>query len=93
MSIFLVGMMGSGKSTIGNLVSKKLRLNFFDTDNEIENNQILKELDKHIDFKLCSGKLEDDINILLNAKNLATSGVSAFPIACALMSQKLEKLI
>lgn len=61
--------------------------------NEIENNLILKELDKHIDFKLCSGKLEDDINILLNAKNLATSGVSAFPIACALMSQKLEKLI
>ena len=38
-------------------------------------------------------KKSTDINILLNAKNLATSGVSAFPIACALMSQKLEKLI
>tara|TARA_Y100001954_G_scaffold213100_1_gene241403 strand:- start:699 stop:1175 length:477 start_codon:yes stop_codon:yes gene_type:complete len=29
--------MGSGKTSIGKLVSKKLKLNFFDTDNEIEN--------------------------------------------------------
>ena len=37
--------------------------------------------------------LEEDTNILLNARNLATSGVSAFPIACALLSQKLENLL
>ena len=41
-NLVFLGMMGSGKSTIGNLVSKKLRLNFFDTDNEIENNQKMK---------------------------------------------------
>ena len=36
-NIVFLGMMGSGKTTIGKLVSKKLNLNFFDTDEEIEN--------------------------------------------------------
>ena len=35
--IIFVGMMGCGKSSIGKVVSKKLLLNFFDLDNEIEN--------------------------------------------------------
>ena len=35
-NIVFLGMMGSGKTSIGNLVSKKLRLNFFDTDQKIE---------------------------------------------------------
>ena len=30
-------MMGSGKTSIGSLVAKKLKLNFIDIDNEIEN--------------------------------------------------------
>ena len=59
----------------------------------IKDNFILKELEKKLDFKVASGSLEEDANILLNARNLATSGVSAFPIACALLSQKLENLL
>ncbi len=42
-NLVFLGMMGSGKSSIGLLVAKKLKLNFIDTDNEIE-----KELGKKI---------------------------------------------
>ena len=35
-NIVFLGMMGSGKTSIGFLVSKKLKLDFFDIDNEIE---------------------------------------------------------
>ena len=34
-NLVLLGMMGSGKSTIGNLISKKLKLKFIDIDNVI----------------------------------------------------------
>ena len=36
-NLVFLGMMGSGKSSIGLLVAKKLKLNFIDIDNEIEN--------------------------------------------------------
>ena len=35
-NLVFLGMMGSGKSTIGLMVSKKLKINFFDIDKEIE---------------------------------------------------------
>jgi len=35
-NLVFLGMMGSGKSSIGLLVSKKLKLDFIDIDNEIE---------------------------------------------------------
>ena len=35
-NLVFLGMMGSGKSSIGSLVAKKLRLNFIDVDKEIE---------------------------------------------------------
>ena len=37
-NIFIVGAMGSGKSTIGKLLAKKLQRKFLDTDHEIEVN-------------------------------------------------------
>ena len=42
-NIVFLGMMGSGKSSVGLLISKKLNLNFFDIDNIIE-----KELNSKI---------------------------------------------
>ena len=36
-NLVFLGMMGSGKSSIGSLVAKKLKLDFIDVDKEIEN--------------------------------------------------------
>ena len=41
-NLVLLGMMGSGKSTIGSLISKKLNVNFIDVDNLIEKNANMK---------------------------------------------------
>ena len=35
-NIFLVGLMGAGKTTVGRLLARRLKLRFFDTDIEIE---------------------------------------------------------
>jgi len=35
-SIFLVGLMGAGKTTVGRLLARRLKLRFYDTDQEIE---------------------------------------------------------
>ena len=36
MNIFIVGPMGSGKTTVGKIVSGELFLDFYDTDAKIE---------------------------------------------------------
>src|SRR5688572_20081895 len=35
-SIFLVGMMGAGKTTVGRMLARRLKLRFIDSDREIE---------------------------------------------------------
>ena len=49
-NIVFLGMMGSGKTTIGSLVSKKLNLNFFDIDEYIEK-KIGEKISKIFDKK------------------------------------------
>ena len=41
-NIVFLGMMGSGKTSIGLLVSKKLKIEFFDIDKHIEEQQNMK---------------------------------------------------
>ena len=45
-NLVLLGMMGVGKTTLGKIVAKKLRFNFFDTDGLIEkqNSMLVKEI-------------------------------------------------
>ena len=68
--IVLIGMMGSGKSTIGALLSKKMNMKFIDVDNKIET--IEKQKISQI-FKLKGEKYFRQIEVetissLLNSK-------------------------
>jgi shikimate kinase/shikimate kinase/3-dehydroquinate synthase len=51
-NLVFLGMMGSGKTSIGSLVAKKLKLNFIDVDNEIEKKFRKEILKNHISFWL-----------------------------------------
>ena len=69
-NIVLLGMMGSGKTSVGSLVSKKLGLNFFDIDKLIE---------KKLDMKISQifqtrgekyfRKIEEEITLKILKKN------------------------
>ena len=48
MNIYIVGPMGSGKSTVGKIVARSLFLDFLDSDEEIEKNTDLKLKDRII---------------------------------------------
>ena len=41
-NIYLVGFMGSGKSTVGKILAEKLNMNFVDTDKLIEEKEGMK---------------------------------------------------
>ena len=80
-NIVFLGMMGSGKSTVGKLVSKKLNLNFFDIDNEIENKTKMKikdifEKKGETFFRKLEEKMS--ISILLKNKGVVSLGGGAF---------------
>ena len=85
MNIFIVGPMGSGKSTVGNLVAQKMRLQFIDLDIEIENfagkpiNEIFKKNSEEFFRKIESKCLKRQSNsiiacgggIILEYKNIS----------------------
>ena len=80
-NLVFLGMMGSGKSSIGSLVAKKLNLNFIDVDKEIE-----KELGLSIS-KIFETKGEDyfrkfeekkTLKILKNNSTVISLGGGAF---------------
>ena len=80
-NLVFLGMMGSGKSSIGSIVSKKLNLDFFDVDQEIERDHGMKI------FKIFENKGEDffrnleekiTLNILKKKKCVISLGGGAF---------------
>ena len=66
-NLVLVGMMGSGKSSIGKILSKKLQYEFIDTDNKIE--EIEKKTISEI-FKLNGEKYFRNIEEIISLKFL-----------------------
>ena len=89
-NLVLLGMMASGKSTIGNLVSKKLCLKFYDIDKIIEKemnmtiSQIFAEKSE-IFFRSLEEKTV--LKILKNKKSVISLGGGAFS------NEKLRKEI
>ena len=80
-NLVLIGMMGSGKSSIGSMVSKKLNLNFFDIDQLIENDQKMKiskifEVKGENFFRDIEKKIT--LNILKSKKGVVALGGGAF---------------
>ena len=73
--IFIVGLMGSGKTSVGKVLSKKIQRPFFDIDKEIikrENLNISQIFDKYgenyfreLEYKTLS-KLKDNINSIIS---------------------------
>jgi hypothetical protein len=55
-------------------------------------NPVVSELEKldNVEVSICS--IRETIEILLSARNVATSGVSSFPIACLLLSENIENI-
>ena len=80
-NLVFLGMMGSGKTSIGLIVSKKLKLNFFDIDQLIENDQQMKvakifETKGEVFFRDIEKKIT--LNILKNKKGVIALGGGAF---------------
>jgi len=80
-NIVLVGMMGSGKSTIGYFLSKSTGLNFVDVDKVIEKKTSLKIIDifekkGEIYFRNLEEKIT--LNLLKEEKKILSLGGGAF---------------
>jgi len=89
-NIVLLGMMGSGKSTIGSLIAKKLNVALFDIDKKIEKiqnkkiSQIFEEKGEAYFRKL---EFEFTMQSLNNNKKIISIGGGAF------MNKELRKTI
>ena len=91
-NLVFLGMMGSGKTSIGTIVSKKLKLSFFDIDQLIENDQQMKiskifETKGENFFREIEKKIT--LNTLKNEKGVIALGGGAF-INKAIKKEVLE---
>ena len=69
-NLVFLGMMGSGKTSIGLIVSKKLNINFIDTDKEIEK-EVGMQISKifEIEGENFFRKLEEKMTLKILKKN------------------------
>ena len=90
-NLVLIGMMGSGKSTLGYLIAKKLNLTFIDIDREIEEiemmsiSKIFKKFgEKH--FRIVEEKITSEI-LKKNSLSVVSLGGGAF------LNKKIQDLV
>ncbi len=79
MKIFLIGMPGAGKSTLGKDIASKLMMPFFDLDKEIEKNEKRAVQDIFQDegeayFRLAEASMLRDLSNLHHSFIMATGG-------------------
>ena len=89
-NIVLIGMMGSGKSTIGYLLSKSIKLKFFDVDTIIEKKTGLKinnifEIKGEVYFRNLEEKIT--LKLLKNKRKIISLGGGGF------LNEKIRKEI
>ena len=80
-NLVFLGMMGSGKSSIGSLVSKNLKIDFIDVDNEIEKKtglKISKIFEKEGEKYFRQIEEVETIKFLKNKKTVISLGGGAF---------------
>jgi len=56
------------------------------------NNPVISELEKNPKVEVKILDVKQTVEVMLSAKNVVTSGVSSFPIACMLLSDNIKKL-
>ena len=90
-NLVLIGMMGSGKSTLGYLIAKKLNLAFIDVDKEIEEIEMMsiskifkKYGEKH--FRIVEEKITSEI-LKKNSFSVVSLGGGAF------LNKKIQDLV
>ena len=77
-SIFLVGMMGAGKTSVGRVLAKRLQKTFYDSDHVIEDRTGVKipvifEIEGEAGFRVRESAVMDELTALRNIV-LATGG-------------------
>ena len=95
-NIVLIGMAGSGKSTIGRLLARQLDRHFLDTDTLIEKN-VNKHLQEIIDTESPAGfrRIEEGVILRLNCRNrvIATGGSVVYSQAAMEHLRRIGQII
>ena len=89
-NLIIIGMMGSGKSTIGSILAKNLDFEFIDTDTEIEKKESMKIVKIFKDYgEKYFRKIEE--KIILETLNSKKSVISLG--GGSLLSEKIKKVV
>ena len=78
LNLYLVGMMGAGKSTVGRLLARRLKLRFIDCDHEIERRcgvavPLIFDIEGEAGFRARESQVLEELTALQNVV-LATGG-------------------